>query len=157
MTPITRRQTLLRWAEDAEGTIIEDDYDSEFRFTGRPIPTLQSIDLRGRVVYLNTFSQTISPSMRLGFLVLPPRLLERYRRELGFYACTVPALEQHVLARFISGGHYERHLSRMRKEYRNRPGRGGGSLSFQCAGPPRYIFRGAGRAAFSPAAGYRSV
>ena len=72
MTPITRRQTLLRWAEDAEGTIIEDDYDSEFRFTGRPIPTLQSIDLRGRVVYLNTFSQTISPSMRLGFLVLPP-------------------------------------------------------------------------------------
>lgn len=120
MTPITRRQTLLRWAEDAEGTIIEDDYDSEFRFTGRPIPTLQSIDLRGRVVYLNTFSQTISPSMRLGFLVLPPRLLERYRRELGFYACTVPALEQHVLARFISGGHYERHLSRMRKEYRNR-------------------------------------
>ena len=120
VTPITRRQTLLRWAEDAEGTIIEDDYDSEFRFTGRPIPTLQSIDLRGRVVYLNTFSQTISPSMRLGFLVLPPRLLERYRRELGFYACTVPALEQHVLARFISGGHYERHLSRMRKEYRNR-------------------------------------
>ncbi len=58
--------------------------------------------------------------MRLGFLVLPPRLLEQYRRELGFYACTVPALEQHVLARFISGGHYERHLSRMRKEYRDR-------------------------------------
>ena len=120
VTPITRRQSLLRWADEAGGTIIEDDYDSEFRFTGRPIPTLQSIDLRGRVVYLNTFSQTISPSMRLGFLVLPPRLLERYRRELGFYACTVPALEQHVLARFISGGHYERHLSRMRKEYRDR-------------------------------------
>ena len=58
--------------------------------------------------------------MRLGFLVLPPRLLERYRQELGFYACTVPALEQHVLARFIAGGHYERHLSRMRKEYRDR-------------------------------------
>ena len=58
--------------------------------------------------------------MRLGFLVLPPRLLERFRRELGFYACTVPALEQHVLSRFISGGHYERHLSRMRKEYRER-------------------------------------
>ena len=60
--------------------------------------------------------------MRLGFLVLPPRLLERYRRNLGFYACTVPALEQHVLARFISGGHYERHLARMRKEYRERRG-----------------------------------
>ena len=117
VTPIARRQALLRWAEDTGSTIIEDDYDSEFRYTGRPIPTLQSIDDRGRVIYLNTFSQTISPSMRLGFLVLPPRLLERYRQELGFYACTVPALEQHVLARFIAGGHYERHLSRMRKEY----------------------------------------
>lgn len=103
VTPIARRQALLRWAEDTGSTIIEDDYDSEFRYTGRPIPTLQSIDDRGRVIYLNTFSQTISPSMRLGFLVLPPRLLERYRQELGFYACTVPALEQHVLARFIAG------------------------------------------------------
>ena len=120
VTPIARRQALLRWAEDTGSTIIEDDYDSEFRYTGRPIPTLQSIDDRGRVIYLNTFSQTISPSMRLGFLVLPPRLLECYRQELGFYACTVPALEQHVLARFIAGGHYERHLSRMRKEYRDR-------------------------------------
>ena len=120
VTPIARRQALLRWAEDTGSTIIEDDYDSEFRYTGRPIPTLQSIDDRGRVIYLNTFSQTISPSMRLGFLVLPPRLLERYRQELGFYACTVPALEQHVLTRFIAGGHYERHLSRMRKEYRDR-------------------------------------
>ena len=120
VTPIVRRQALLRWAEDTGSTIIEDDYDSEFRYTGRPIPTLQSIDDRGRVIYLNTFSQTISPSMRLGFLVLPPRLLERYRQELGFYACTVPALEQHVLTRFIAGGHYERHLSRMRKEYRDR-------------------------------------
>lgn len=69
---------------------------------------------------MNTFSQTISPSMRMGFMVLPPRLLERYRRELDFYACTVPVLEQHVLARFLSGGYYEQHLSRMRKEYRAR-------------------------------------
>ena len=120
MTPIGRRQALLRWAEERDGVIIEDDYDSELRFTGRPIPTLQSIDDGGRVVYMNTFSQTISPSMRLGFMVLPPRLLERYRRELGFYACTVPALDQHVLARFLAGGHYEQHLSRMRKEYRAR-------------------------------------
>ena len=119
--PVKRRQELLSWAGELPGRyLIEDDYDSEFRYTGRPIPTLQSIDDRGRVIYLNTFSQTISPSMRLGFLVLPPRLLERYRQELGFYACTVPALEQHVLARFIAGGHYERHLSRMRKEYRDR-------------------------------------
>lgn len=120
VTPIGRRQALLRWAEKYGGVIIEDDYDSEFRFAGRPIPTLQSIDTQGRVVYMNTFSQTISPSMRMGFMVLPPRLLEQYRRELDFYACTVPVLEQHVLARFLSGGYYEQHLSRMRKEYRAR-------------------------------------
>ena len=120
VTPIGRRQALLRWAEETGGYIIEDDYDSELRFTGRPIPTLQSIDRAGRVLYMNTFSQTISPSMRLGFLVLPPALLEAYRRRLDFYACTVPALEQHVLALFLSEGHYERHLSRMRKEYRLR-------------------------------------
>ena len=120
VTPIARRQALLRWAESVDGFIIEDDYDSEFRFSGRPLPTLQSIDRSGRVLYMNTFSQTISPSMRVGFVVLPPRLLERYRRELDFYACTVPALEQHVLARFLSGGYYEQHLSRMRKEYRQR-------------------------------------
>ena len=118
VTPIARRQALLRWAEETDGIIIEDDYDSEFRFTGRPIPTLQSIDSRGRVVYMNTFSQTISPSMRVGFMVLPPRLLDRWRRELGFYASTVPALEQQVLARFLGGGGYEQHLSRMRKKYR---------------------------------------
>ncbi len=118
VTPIARRQALLRWAEEADGVIIEDDYDSEFRFAGRPIPTLQSIDSRGRVVYMNTFSQTISPSMRVGFMVLPPRLLERWRRELGFYASAVPALEQQVLARFLGGGGYEQHLSRTRKKYR---------------------------------------
>lgn len=120
VTSIGRRQALLRWAEETDGMIIEDDYDSEFRFTGRPIPTLQSIDQTGRVIYMNTFSQTISPSMRVGFMVLPPALLEQYRNELDFYSCTVPTLDQHVLARFLSGGHYEQHLSRMRKEYRVR-------------------------------------
>lgn len=120
---IGRRQALLRWAEETGGIIIEDDYDSELRFTGRPIPTLQSIDTCGRVIYVNTFSQTISPSMRVGFMVLPPALLERYRRELGFYACTVPTLDQHVLARFLDSGHYEQHLARMRKEYRARRAR----------------------------------
>ena len=120
ITSINRRYALLRWADQQDGTIIEDDYDSEFRFTGRPIPSLQSIDHSGRVIYMNTFSQTISPSMRVGFMVLPPRLLERYRQELGFYACTVPALDQHILARFLLGGYYEQHLSRMRKEYRIR-------------------------------------
>ena len=120
VTPIARRQTLLKWAEEVGGYIIEDDYDSELRFTGRPIPTMQSIDTAGRVIYMNTFSQTISPAMRLGFAVLPPPLLEKYRRELSFYACTVPTLEQQALSRFLSGGFYEQHLSRMRKEYRSR-------------------------------------
>ena len=120
VTPIARRQALLRWAEETGGVIIEDDYDSAFRFTGRPIPTLQSIDTSGRVIYLSTFSQTISPSMRVGFLVLPPWLLERCRRELGFYASTVPALEQQVLARFLERGWYEQHLFRIRKKYRLR-------------------------------------
>lgn len=126
VTPIARRQALLRWAEETDGLVIEDDYDSEFRFTGRPIPTLQSIDAAGRVIYVSTFSQTISPSMRMGFMVLPLRLLERYRRDLGFYASAVPALEQQVLARFLSGGGspagswYEQHLSRTRKKYRLR-------------------------------------
>lgn len=120
--PIARRQALLRWAGE-DRFLIEDDYDSEFRFSGRPIPTLQSIDARGRVLYLNTFSQTIAPSMRAGFMVLPPALLERYRSRLHFYACPVPALEQAVLARFLSGGFYEQHLSRMRNEYRSRRSR----------------------------------
>ena len=120
ITPIGRRQALLRWAGDTGGFLIEDDYDSEFRFVGRQIPTLQSIDPDGRVVYMNTFSQTIAPSIRVGFMVLPFRLLERYRAELDFYACTVPVLDQYILARFLSGGYYEQHLSRMRKEYRAR-------------------------------------
>jgi len=120
VTTIGRRQALLRWAEEQGGIIIEDDYDSELRFSGRPIPTLQSIDRSGCVIYMNTFSQTVSPAMRIGFMVLPPRLLERDRQELDFYACPVPALEQHVLARVLEGGYYEQHLSRMRKEYRFR-------------------------------------
>lgn len=117
--PAARRLEVLRWASAApDRYVIEDDYDSEFRFSGRPLPTLQSIDPHGRVIYLNTFSQTIAPSVRVGYMVLPPRLLERYLRELDFYACPVPGLEQAILARFISGGFYERHLARMRTEYR---------------------------------------
>lgn len=120
VTTIRRRQELLRWAAETDGLIIEDDYDSEFRFAGRPIPTLQSIDREGRVIYMNTFSQTIAPSMRMGFMVLPPRLLERWRQTMDLYACPVPAMDQAVLARFLSGGAYEQHLARMRSEYRTR-------------------------------------
>lgn len=119
VTPIARRQALLRWAEQAENRyIIEDDYDSEFRFTGRPIPTLQSIDHSDRVIYINTFSRTLSPSLRISYMVLPRALLPRYQQRLGFYSCTVPALEQHTLARFLSGGGFEQHLNRTRLIYR---------------------------------------
>lgn len=120
VTPIRRRQELLHWAEETGGLLIEDDYDSEFRFSGRPLPTLQSIDRTERVIYMNTFSQTISPAMRMGFLVLPSRLTEQWREDLDLYTCPVPAMEQSVLARFISDGQYERHLARMRSEYRAR-------------------------------------
>ncbi len=117
--PIRRRQELLRWAsESKERYIIEDDYDSEFRFTGRPIPTMQSIDKDDKVIYINTFSKTISPSMRISYLVLPWHLMERYERELHFYSCPVPSFEQYTLARFIQQGYLEQHINRMRNHYR---------------------------------------
>lgn len=121
VTPIARRQSLLRWAAAEPGRfIVEDDYDSEFRFRGRPIPTLQSIDRWDRVLYLNTFSRTLAPSLRIGYLVLPPALLPRYRERLGFYSCTVPAIEQYTLAHFLAEGGFEAHINRMRVRYRAR-------------------------------------
>ena len=105
--------------QEEERYIIEDDYDSEFRFTGRPIPTMQSIDRQERVIYINTFSKTISPSMRISYLVLPEHLMERYRRELSFYSCTVPAFEQYTLAEFMKKGYLEQHINRMRNYYRS--------------------------------------
>ena len=121
VTPIARRQSLLHWVGAEEGRyIIEDDYDSEFRFTGRPIPTLQSIDRGERVIYMNTFSRSLAPSLRISYMVLPRPLLEVYRRKLGFYSCTVPAMEQYTLARFLEEGGFESHVSRMRVFYRGR-------------------------------------
>ena len=119
--PIGRLQELLRWAEEQEGRwILEDDYDSEFRFVGRPIPTLFSIDEAQRVIYLNTFSKTIAPSIRISYMILPPRLMEVYREKLGFYACTVSGFEQYTLAKFMAQGRYEQHLSRMKARYRQK-------------------------------------
>ena len=119
--PITRRQELLRWAaEQPERYILEDDYDSEFRFVGRPIPTLFSVSENQRVIYLNTFSKTIAPSIRISYMILPPRLLARYREKLGFYACTVSSFEQYTLARFLEQGRYEQHLNRMKTRYRQK-------------------------------------
>lgn len=117
--PVRRRQEILEWAAAAPGRyIIEDDYDSEFRFTGRPIPPMQSMDRQGRVIYINSFSKSISPAIRISYMILPPALLERYKARLGFYACTVPSFEQYTLARFIGEGHFEKHLSRMKKSYK---------------------------------------
>lgn len=117
--PICRRQELLSWAGREEGRyIIEDDYDSEFRFTGRPIPTLESIDRRERVIYMNTFSKTIAPSIRISYMVLPPSLAEQFARQLSFYSCTVPSFEQYTLAEFINLGYFEQHINRMRNYYR---------------------------------------
>lgn len=119
--PVGRRQSLLRWVyEGEERYIIEDDYDSEFRFTGIPIPTISSICGGNRVIYMNTFSRSLAPSLRISYMVLPKSLLVCYQERLGFYSCTVPAIEQYTLARFLEDGHFESHVNRMRVYYRNR-------------------------------------
>ena len=118
--PITRRLELFKWAGRARKRfIIEDDYDSEFRYTGRPIMPLFADDTAGKVIYLNAFSKTMMPSLRIGYLVLPERLMQRYLDTMSFYACTVSSAEQYALARFIDEGHLERHINRMRTFYRN--------------------------------------
>ena len=124
VTPAKRRQQLLEWASAGpDRYIIEDDYDSEFRFHAHPLPALHTMDRAGRVIYINTFSKTLAPSIRISYMILPSDLMDRFRRELGFYSCTVPSFEQYTLARFLSGGHFEKHLNRMRKFYRSRRNR----------------------------------
>ncbi len=123
VTPLPRRMELLGWAREAEDRwIIEDDYDCEFRFAAHPMPALQSLD-SGKVIYLNTFSKTLAPSIRISYMVLPRVLMERFRRELGCYSCTVSSFEQYTLARFLEQGHFEKHLNRMRKFYKARRNR----------------------------------
>ena len=123
VTPVARRQELLRWAEERDGYIIEDDYDSEFRFDAHPMPAMYSLDRSGRVIYMNTFSRTLAPSIRISYMILPPVLMERFRRELSFYSGTVSSFEQYTLARFLDRGHFEKHINRMRKFYRQRRNR----------------------------------
>ena len=120
VTPVSRRQELLRWAAEQDGYIIEDDYDSEFRFDAHPMPTMMSLDGSGRVVYMNTFSKSLAPSIRISYLVLPEGLMGKFRERLGFYSCTVSSFEQYTLARFLSRGHFEKHINRMRRFYRRR-------------------------------------
>ena len=117
--PIVRRRQLMNWVGGREDQwLIEDDYDSEFRFSGRLVPTMYSMDTLGRVIYLNTFSRTITPALRISYMILPDALMARYRQRLGFYSCTVPSMEQLTLARFLEEGHFEKHVSRMKRHYR---------------------------------------
>ena len=119
--PVKRRQELLGWAYGKPGRyLIEDDYDSEFRYRGKPVPALQGMDRGGRVIYLGTFSKSIAPAIRVGFMVLPRELLEVYRERAGFYSCTVSRIDQDILYQFITQGHYERHLNRMRAVYKGK-------------------------------------
>lgn len=120
VTSVPRRQELLDWAQCCGGYIIEDDYDSEFRFDAHPKPTMQSLDRSGRVIYMNTFSKSLAPSIRISYMVLPPELMAVFRKNLGFYSCTVSSFEQYTLARFLDQGHFEKHINRMRKYYKNR-------------------------------------
>ena len=120
VTPVNRRQELLDWAaQTPDRYIIEDDYDSEFRFSTHPMPVMASMDRQGRVIYMNTFSKSLAPSIRISYMVLPGPLMEQFQAELGFYSCTVPSFEQYTLARFLEEGHFEKHINRMRKAYRS--------------------------------------
>lgn len=119
VTPVARRYALLSWAaQSPQRYIIEDDYDSEFRLIGKPIPALQSIDVTDRVIYMNTFTKSLASTIRISYMVLPAALAEEFYKRLGFYACTVSNLEQYTLARFISAGHFEKHINRMRNRYK---------------------------------------
>jgi GntR family transcriptional regulator/MocR family aminotransferase len=115
-----RRHQLLQWAQQADAWIVEDDYDSEYRYTGRPIPSLQGLDESGRVIYLGTFSKVFFPALRLGYIVAPPALVDpltNSKRVLGFHP---PVLEQMAMASFIARGEFSRHIRRMRGLYAER-------------------------------------
>lgn len=115
VTSIARRYALLSWAAERPGRyLIEDDFDCEFRLAGKPIPALASIDAAQSVIYTNTFSKSLSSALRLAYMVLPDELLERFRRELGFYASSVSSVDQVALARLLESGDYERHVNRVR-------------------------------------------
>lgn len=118
--PVAERIKLLEWAERRDAYIIEDDYDSEFRYGQRPIPSLQSLDRAGRVIYTGTFSKVLSPGLRTGYWVLPPVLLDGYYEKLACYRCPVPWLTQEVLQKFFSEGHWERYVRKTVQTYKHK-------------------------------------
>lgn len=116
--PVNRRYELLAWANESGGRyIIEDDYDSEFRLKGKPIPPLQSIDACEKVIYMNTFSKSLTSTIRISYMILPEHLANIFYEKLSFYSCTVSTFEQYTLATFISRGYFEKHINRMRLHY----------------------------------------
>lgn len=112
---VRKRQEYLEWAKSGERIIIEDDFDSEFFMPGKPIDTLYMSDDSQSVIYINTFSKSLSPSIRIGYMILPEKYLKVYREKMGDFSCTVPVLDQYVLAEFMDKGHFEQHLNRVRR------------------------------------------
>ncbi len=116
VTPINRRLELLQWVNSAPGRyIIEDDYDSEYRYRGIAAAPIYSIDIRSKVIYMNTFSKSVAPAVRISYMVLPEILMEKYIATMNFYSCTVSSFEQYTLASFIEKGHLERYINRMKR------------------------------------------
>ena len=111
----SKRHEYIRWADAGDRYIIEDDFESEFSVSTKPEDTLFSLSDKENVIYLNTFSKTVSPSLRIGYMVLPKGLVGEFDERLGFYSCTVPTFEQHVIARLIQNGDFERHINRVRR------------------------------------------
>ena len=119
--PVSRRSELLQWAADKEDRyIIEDDYDSELRLSGQPIPTLQGMDVSDNIIYMNTFTKTLCSTVRISYMILPEKLVLRFYRQLSFYSCTVSNFEQYTLSRFIEEGKFETHVNRLRNHYRKK-------------------------------------
>lgn len=118
--PISRRMELIEWARQENGLIIEDDYDGEFRYHGKPIPSLQGLDTYGNVIYFGTFSKSLIPSIRLSYMVLPPSVLALYKEKFTVYKQTVSRLHQHSLKLFMENGHWDRHINKVRNIYKKR-------------------------------------
>ena len=115
----SKRHEYIRWADSADRVIVEDDYESEFSVLGKPVETLFSMATKDNVIYLNTFSKTISPALRVGYMLLPENLLSKFNQKLGFYSCTVPTFEQLVLTELLNNGTFERHINRVRRKMRS--------------------------------------
>ena len=117
----SKRQEYLRWVSAPDRYIVEDDYESEFSLLRKPEETVFAATRLQNVIYLNTFSRTISPSMRVGYMVLPEKMVPLFREKVGFYSCSVPAFEQYVLAELLKNGEFERHINRVRRRERRAP------------------------------------